>query len=142
MSDLKKAERILRRYDKLLRVRHSLTEPTILIERKTFVGRIGALMAGGEDYLPDSGYRREHGHVHVAAVHESVFDVRVMLDSLKTADTWKWGESLADRIERQEATRAADKKRARQSDMRYKAAQLFDTYVTKHKQRIYGGLPS
>jgi hypothetical protein len=135
--NLHKAERLLRRYDKLLRVRHSLTEPVILIERKTFVGRIGALMAGGEDYLPDSGYRREHGHVHVAAVHESVFDARVMLDSLKQADTWKWGESLADRIERQEIQQAATKRRNRESDMRYKAAQLFDSYVTKYKQRIY-----
>lgn len=140
--DLARAERYLRRYDKLLRLRHSQTAPEILIERKTFVGRIGAVMLGGIPYLPDSGYRREWGHVHVAAVHESVFDVRVMLDSLKRADTWKWGESLADRIERKERMAELDLKRTRESDMRYHAAQLFDNYVNKYKQRIYGGLPA
>jgi hypothetical protein len=139
--NLKRAERYLRRYDRLLRLRHSQTEPEILVERKTFVGRLGAMMTGGLPYLPDSGYRREWGHVHVAAVHEEIFDPSILLASLKLADTWKWGESLADRVERRERMAELDKKRTRESDMRYKAAQLFDNYVWKYKQRIAGGLP-
>lgn len=138
--DLGVAERRLRRYDKLLRLRHSLVGPNILVERKTYVGRIGALLPDGEAYLPDSGYRKEWGHVHVAAIHEDVFDPVALLDSLKLADTWHWGESRADKIEREDAMKAADKKRNRESELRYRAANLWSNYVRKYKQRIYGGL--
>jgi len=136
---LQHAERYLRRYDKLLRLRHSADQPTILVERKTSVGRIGARNpATGRDYeFQDSGARRELGHVHVAAIHQDVFDVRTLLESLKLADTWKWDEPLVDKIEKRERMAEADKKRKRESDLRYKAAEVFSRYVTKFKQRAY-----
>src|SRR6267142_7105248 len=97
MHKLEKAERYLRRDDKAIRLRWSMQQPyTILLERKTFVGRIGALLPNREVYLPDSGYRREWGHVHVATIPVESFFPMLLREALQQSDTWKWERSLAD----------------------------------------------
>lgn len=136
-ADLRSAERTLRRYDKALRLRESLVGPTVLIERKTYRGQIGATLPGGHPYLPDSGARKELGHVHVGAIHWDAFDARTLLDSLKTADTWGRGKKpLWQRVQEADDAKAITKRRTRQDEIRYRASQLFDSYVWKYNQRV------
>lgn len=136
-ADLRRAESRLRHYDKALRLRHSLSHPLILVERKTARGRIGATMVGGMNYLPDSGARRELGHVHVAAIPDHSFEGEALLDSLKAADTWSRGKKpLWQRVEEEEAERKMRSKQTRIDTLRYKSSNLFDSYVWRYKQRV------
>lgn len=138
-TELARAQRRLRRYDNALRLRFAMQTPaTVLIERKTFPGRIGATMFNGEDYLPDSGYRREHGHVHVGALPCYAFDYTNLRESLQAADTWRRSRafSLGDDLTAREASEKERKQRVQTDMMRYRASSLFDRYVWKYKQRV------
>lgn len=132
-ADLRRAQRFLRRYDNALRLRHSQLDPHILVERKTFRGLIGANIP--DPTLLDSGIRRELGHVHVAAIHDSLFDLMPLFEALKSADSWKKAP-LADRVEARERQAELSRKRRISDDLRYKAANLFDNYVWRYKQRV------
>jgi len=134
---LVQAERVLRRRDKALRLRYSLEQPgTILIERKTFVGRIGATLKG-KDYAPDAGYRREVGHVSVGALTARSFDAGVLREALEASDSWRGDRPTYHMAEAQQAASEAQKRRTRQDLIRYKTQELWSTYVTKYKQRVY-----
>ena len=136
-ADLKHAEVFLRRDDKALRLRVSTDRPDwILVERKTFRGRIGKRLVIGGMFLPDAGIRAELGHVLVAQLPADSFDVRALRESLHAADTWKRGEPLWASLERQETQEKARKKLARQDAIRYRTSELFDKYVWTYKQRV------
>lgn len=138
--DLSTYERLLRRDDRALRLRMSMESARILIERKTFRGRIGALLPGGLPHPPDGGRRREEGHVLVASVRPDQFFFNELRDSLREADTWRRWDRNADpswrRLEDEEQRRERERRFRRQMDARYHASQLFDRYTWKHKQRI------
>lgn len=135
-SDLSRAERLLRRDDKALRLRFSLEDGgKILIERKTFRGRIGALGPGGLEWRPDTGYRREHGLVAVASVPSDGFVLGDLRMALRAADTWK-KDPLWRRVEEQDEMRRAKKKLDRKDNIRYKTSELFDRYMWRSKARV------
>jgi hypothetical protein len=134
---LARAERLLRQDDKALRLRHSLEGPNILVERKTFRGRIGSVSKQlGTVWAPDGGARRELGHVLVATIHRDTFDVHVLRDALRSADSWRYEEPSWKRAEESDARRKAAQVRTRKDGMRYKASNLYDNYVWKYKSRV------
>lgn len=141
LSELRQAERRIRRHDRALRLRYSLEQPgTILIERKTFRGRIGSVGPGGLTWTPDAGYRREWGHLPVASVRAEWFDPVALEDALKAADTWRRWDADADplwkRVEDAEERERAARWRRHRDTIRYKASELFDRYVWRYKQRV------
>lgn len=134
---LSKAEQLLRQDDKALRLRHSLEGPYILVERKTFRGRIGSISPQlGRDWAPDAGARRELGHVLVASIPRNAFDVRVLRESLRAADTWRASKPLWQRVEEAEEAKRRRVVLARKDGLRYKSSEVFDRYVWKYKQRV------
>jgi len=140
-DDLSRAERRLRSYDRALRLRVSQEqENTILLERKTFRGVIGNTGPQNLLWRPDTGHRKEEGHVVVGSVHAAVFEVEDLLDALKHADTWqRWSRNavpLWRQVEEREAREKAARVRTRQDTLRYKSSELFDRYVWKYRQRI------
>lgn len=138
---LQRYERLLRRDDPALRLRQSYENDRVLVERKTFRGRIGAMLPGGLPHTPDGGRRREEGHVLVAHLPRAQFHFADLRAALKAADTWRrWdrnADNLADTLEARESRQRSERRLRRQLDARYHASNLFDTYVTKYKQRIY-----
>ena len=107
MSDLSRAERKLRSYDKALRLRRSMQGPLILLERKTYRGRVGSMGPEGIVWTPDIGRRHEEGHVLVKQIEPEKFNVNRLLQHLQAADTWKqpgWIEEI-ERRERQAKAR-------------------------------------
>jgi hypothetical protein len=136
-DELRQAERLLRGYDKAIRLRWSLERAgTILIERKVRPGRIGAVLKGGDPYPPDAGYRAEWGYVNVGAVPQDKFDSRLLLDSLKQADSWKLPRPLWAYEEKRDELAMERKKLRRQDALRYRAESLWNNYVWKYKQRV------
>jgi hypothetical protein len=138
---LQRAERRLRRYDKALRLRVSSEQPhTVLIERKTFRGRIGSVGPDGLLWSPDVGRRREEGHVLVGSLPLATVDPGALLDALKYADTWRrWdtrAEPLWRRVEQADEQRRSAQVRARKDGLRYKASELYDRYVWRYGSRV------
>ena len=136
---LSKDERTLRHYDKALRVRRAAHGDLILLERKTYRGRIGSLGPEGIEWLQDAGRRHEEGHVLVTQVGPEKWSVNAILRWLKAADTWKQPGWIT-KIEDDERRAAAHRKFSRSSDMRYKAAETFDRYSWRAKSRVAGGI--
>lgn len=139
MSDLSRDERYLRNYDKALRLRRSMQGPLILVERKTYRGRVGSIGPEGLVWTPDIGRRHEEGHVLVKQIEPEKWNVRRLLDHLKAADSWKQ-PGWIEQIERRERQAKARQRFNRQSDIKQKAADTFDRYVWTNKQRVFGGL--
>lgn len=139
MSDLSRAERKLRSYDKALRLRRSMQGDLILLERKTSRGRIGSIGPDGIEWTPDVGRRREEGHVLVKQIAPELFTVGRLLDYLKAADTWKQ-PGWIEKMEREERLAKEHRKSSREADMRYRASQVFDRFVWTNKQRVFGGI--
>jgi hypothetical protein len=140
-SDLRHAERSLRQYDKALRLRFAMEQPaTVLVERKTRRGRIGALGPDGLEWSPDIGYRYEWGHMPVASVPAAGFDQQDLLAALKAADTWqRWDQHARPRwrtVEERDERMRERRRQSRQADLRYKASEFFDTYAWKHRMRV------
>lgn len=134
---LHQAERLLRQDDKALRLRFSAEGPNILVERKTFRGRIGSVSSQlGQPWQPDAGARRELGHVLVATIARDAFDVGVLRESLRSADTWRSTKPLWQRVEEAEEARKKRVVLARKDGLRYKSSEVFDRYVWKYKQRV------
>jgi hypothetical protein len=134
---LVQAEQYLRHDDKAIRLRRSLEGPNILVERKTFRGRYGAHSAQlGADWNPDSGARRELGHVLVATIHRDLFNLHELRASLQAADSWRQSTPHWKRVEDAEATKKAQAVRSRKDGLRYKASELFDRYSWKMKSRV------
>jgi len=129
-------ERTLRQYDKALRLRASQEGPEILLERKTFRGRIGALGPAGTAWRPDTGRRREEGHVLVLSIHPSEFHVQRLQDALRASDTWRHTVPLWKRADEADNVAKQRLRRARSDGLRYKASELFDRYVWRYKQRV------
>ncbi len=136
---LDKAERILRAYDKALRLRRSMQGDLILVERKTYRGRIGSIGPEGLEWTPDIGRRHEEGHVLVLHVAPERFSPYSLLRHLQAADTWKQ-PGWIEKIERQERLAKDHRKVSRMSDIKDKAAATFDRYVWQNKQRVFGGI--
>jgi hypothetical protein len=130
------AERLLRRYDKALRLRKSFESDTLLLERKTFRGRIGSIGPEGLVWSKDVGRRREEGHLLLLSIHRDEFDVSRLLTALRQADTWKQDVPMWRQVEEHDERVAEAKVRRRKDFIRYKASNLFDNYVWRHKQRI------
>ena len=139
MSDLSRAESTLRAYDKALRLRRSMQGDLILVERKTYRGRIGSRGPEGIEWTPDIGRRHEEGHVLVCHVAPEKFTTASLLKHLKAADTWKQ-PGWIEKIERDERMAKAHRKVSRLSDIKDKAASTFDRYVWSTKSRVAGGL--
>lgn len=139
MSDLSRAERTLRGYDKALRLRRSMQGDLILVERKTYRGRIGSTGPEGLAWTPDIGRRHEEGHVLVCHVAPEKFRVHSLLKHLQAADTWKQ-PGWIEKIERDERMAKEHRKVSRLSDIKDKAASTFDRYVWQNKQRVFGGI--
>jgi len=134
---LARAEQYLRRDDKALRLRASQEGPNVLVERKTFRGSYGAHSVQlGADWSPDSGSRRELGHVLVATIHRDTFDVGVLRESLRAADTWRRSAPHWRQVEDADAQKKAQVVRSRKDGLRYKASNLYDNYVWKYKSRV------
>jgi len=141
-DELAKAESFLRRYDKALRLRFSIEQPyTVLIERKTFRGRIGALLkTEGVDYAPDAGYRQEVGHIPIASMRASDFDQVQLLEALKSIDTWRRDEPMWRTLDKRDGDHGqyehARRRMRRQSMLTERTGGLWDRYVWKYKQRV------
>lgn len=138
---LSRQQAYLRRYDRALRLRVSHEQQeTVLVERKTFCGKYGTMAPGSVLWSPDTGRRKEEGHVAVASIQVQCFNLQDLVDSLREADTWqRWNRDykpLWQRVEEREARAKLDRRIDRQEELRYRASQLFDRYVWKHKQRI------
>jgi len=129
-------ERQLRSYDKALRLRKSFESDTVLLERKTFVGRIGSIGPGGMEWSKDVGRRREEGHILILSINRNELDITRLLDELKRADTWKFKVPLWKQVEDSEERVKISKVRARQDILRYKASELFDRYSWKYGARV------
>src|SRR5262245_40539065 len=148
-AELRKAESYLRQDDKALRLRYSLEQPyTILVERKTFVGRVGSTSRAGFACLPDAVYRRESGLLPVCSIPSSQFHVQSFREALQAADTWRKDRPLwrrveeADAVDEQGKTAEQRAKRQRRQDyLRYKSSELFDEYVWRAKSRISTHVP-
>jgi hypothetical protein len=141
MHWLERAERHLRSYDKALRLRRAHDDkPELLVERKTFRGRYGSIGPGGLVWLPDSGRRREEGHVLVCSVPRDIFVAADLLDTLRAADLWRTYDQSAEpewrRVERADDRIKQQRINHRRDFNRYKASEIFDRYVWKHKQRV------
>ena len=141
MNTLRSAEKFLRKYDRAIRLRYAMEYPnTILIERKTRRGRIGAMLPDGLEPTPDAGYRMEWGHVAVASVRSSNFCAFSLLEALKAADTWKkWDRNAQPHwkgVEDREAQEKSRKKAARLDGLRYKSSELFDRYCWRYGARV------
>ena len=130
------AERQLRTYDKALRLRKSFESDTVLLERKTFVGRIGSIGPGGMEWSKDVGRRREEGHILILSINRDELHIPLLLDALKQADTWKFKVPLWKQVEDSDERVKLSKQRMRQDIIRYKSSELFDRYVWKYKQRV------
>lgn len=129
-------EQRLRRYDKALRLRESVEDPyKLLLERKTFRGRIGSHIPGGDSWTPDMGRRKEEGHVFIGSFPRSVSILQV-LDELRNADTWKRDRPLWRIVEEADDRRKAHRKAMRSEDIRYRTTELFDRYCWKMKSRV------
>jgi hypothetical protein len=135
-DQLKRAERLLRRDDKALRLRFSLEAPIILIERKTFRGRYGSHGPEGIDWRPDAGYRRENGHVPVASIPVGAFDLSDLQASLRAADTWRRAQPLWRQAQDADDARKRKQKLDRSDNIRYKTSEFWDRYVWKQKSRV------
>lgn len=140
LSDLRIVQSHFRRYDNALRLRVSAEEASVvLIERKTYRGRIGSFGPGGVDWQPDYGRRKEEGHVLVGSIHAGAFDEACLLDALKEADTWgRWDSNtkpLWQRVEEADEAKKAAKVRARKEGLRYKSSEFYDRFVWKMKSR-------
>lgn len=134
---LAQAEQYLRRDDRALRLRPSLEGPNILVERKTFRGRVGTVSPQlGTHWSPDGGIRRELGHVLVATIHREAFDAEVLRSSLREADTWRRSTPHWQRVEEQDAREKAQKVRTRKDGIRYKTENLWNTYAWRSKARV------
>lgn len=140
-SELRRAERKLREYDKALRLRYSaLRASTLLLERKTFRGRIGRCLPGGDAYDLDGGRRREEGHVLIASLPDKGFNVSQLLDTLRARDTWRHAKPLWQRVEEREAYLNATQKISKSNDNMHKAAEFWNRYAWSTKSRVAGGL--
>jgi hypothetical protein len=140
-ADLKHAQVILRHLDKALRLRYAIMEPyTIIIERKTFRGRIGALLRGVPYEDQDAGFRAENGHVSVASIRSSFWNTADIRDALMAADSWRRDRPLWQELDERDGDRgqyARARARAKRQDMiRYKTSELFDRYVWRYRQRV------
>lgn len=139
-SDLDAAQQFLRRDDPALRLRFAAESPDVLIERKTFRGRVGSVGPDGLDWPVDSGRRREEGHVLVASIPRADFDPRTVRAALQEADTWrKWESRSRPRhldVEEAESRRKAHRRLSRQSDTHQRVADMYDRYVWKYKSRV------
>lgn len=134
---LNQAERLLRQDDKALRLRFSAEGPHILVERKTFRGRIGSVSPQlGRPWAPDAGARRELGHVLVATIARDAFNVGVLRESLRAADSWRQSKPLWQRVEEAEEAKKRRVVLARKDGLRYKASEVFDRYVWNTKSRV------
>jgi hypothetical protein len=134
---LLQAEQYLRRDDKALRLRHSQEGPNILVERKTFRGQYGVVSKQlGRDWAPDSGCRRELGHVLVATIHRDLFNLHELRESLLAADSWRQDTPHWKRVEEADERKKAQAVRTRKDGLRYKASELFDRYSWKMKSRV------
>jgi hypothetical protein len=111
----------------------------ILVERKTYRGRIGSIGPEGLEWTPDIGRRHEEGHVLVCHIAPEKFRVHALLKHLKAADTWKQ-PGWIQKIEDDERRAKEHRKFSRSSDMKYKAGEVFDRYVWQNKQRVFGGI--
>jgi hypothetical protein len=129
-------EKILRQYDKALRLRQSFESDVYLLERKTFRGRIGSIGPEGLTWSKDVGRRREEGHLLIMSIHRDEFDVRRLLDSLRRADTWKHDKPLWQQVEEADDQKKARKKLKRSDIIRYKTENLWNNYVWRNKQRV------
>ena len=143
MESLQQAERVLRRYDKALRLREDGL--VLRIERKTFRGRIGANRTdGGGPWPREIGRRYEEGHVPVGTVSREDLDSRLILQELQAVDTWRrWDRNarpLSVEAEEAESRKRSQQVRTRRDGLLHKAGDLFDRYVWKEKQRVFGGL--
>jgi hypothetical protein len=133
--DLRKAELYLRRDDKALRLRESLEGRNILLERKTKRGVIGSIGPGGLVWRPDSGRRREEGHVLVMSIEREDFDPRRLRQALQRADTWKNPDWIRD-LERRDDQKKSQRVKTRKDTIRYKASELYDRYSWKMGERV------
>jgi hypothetical protein len=139
-SDLKTAQTILRRDDPAIRLRFAAETPDVLIERKTFRGRVGSKAPDGLDWPVDSGRRREEGHVLVATLPRQAFDVREVRQALQERDTWRKYE-LRSRprhleIEEAESRAKAHRKLSRHQDNWAFSAERYDHFVWGAKSRV------
>ena len=143
-AELKRAEYVLRQDDKALRLRMSMENPFVLVERKTFRGRVGCYGPNGLVWLPDAGRRREEGHVPVATIHKDWFSLNDLRYSLRVADSWRrWDHNarpMADLAHELDEQKAAKTKADRSDNLRYKTNELYDRFVWKMKSRIAGGI--
>lgn len=129
-------EKILRRYDKALRLRESTEDPyLLLLERKTFRGRIGSQIPGGGNWTPDMGRRKEEGHVFIGSFPRSL-PIQQVLAELQGVDTWKRDRPLWQRVEEEDNRRKAHRKAMRTEDIRYRTTELFDRYMWRSKARV------
>lgn len=139
-SDLARAEKLLRRDDKAIRLRFSREGPNVLVERKTFRGTLGAVAPGGYKYLPDAGRRHEEGHLPVCSLPREGFSLRDLRDSLRAADSWRmWDSSsrpLWRRVEEAEDSAKSRIVRARKDNLRYKAEEVWNRYAWTSKSRV------
>jgi hypothetical protein len=139
-SDLARAQTWLRRDDPAIRLRFAAETPDVLIERKTFRGRIGSVAPSGLEWPVDSGRRREEGHVLVASVPRRVFDAQAVRAALQAADTWrKWEHRSRPRhldIEEAESRRKAERKFSRQQDTRYRVVEAWDRWAWSTGSRV------
>lgn len=139
-SEVRQAEKFLRRDDKALRLRVDEQHPHILlIERKTFRGRIGKMLMGLPFPQKAAGRRREEGHVFVAHLIAVGVNARDLRHQLQAADTWRHKNRLWQRVESQDLLYSGSKAISKMQEHEHRASQLFDRYVWKHKQRV--GVP-
>lgn len=130
--NLARAEQYLRRDDKALRLRESQDHPgMILVERKTFRGRIGATCSLGRD----EGRCQEEGHRHVCSLPALDFSPHLLREALQASDSWKT-PGWIDELERRERVAKEHRRQSRLSDLRYKGAAVFDRYAWQSKSRI------
>lgn len=118
-------------------MRFSLDTADILIERKTFRGRVGALLKGADYPTMDAGYRREWGHVPVATIAPVYFNLPSLAATLQETDSWRGDRPHWVDVEARESRTVAEKKRQRQELVRYRTEELWNRYVTQYKQRVY-----
>lgn len=131
-----KGEKLLRTYDKALRLRYSQESPNVLLERKTFCGRIGSVGPEGLIWLPDIGRRREEGHLLIMQIHRDEFIPGLLLELLKSSDTWKGDVPLWRRVEDADERIKRLKQKRRSDIIRYKSEDLWNKYVWKYRQRV------
>jgi len=129
-------EQVLRQYDKALRLRKSFESDVILLERKTFRGRIGSVGPEGLTWSKDVGRRREEGHLLIMSIHRDEFSVNRLLMALRQADTWKHEKPLWKQVEDADEQTKLRKRRNRSDIIRYRTSELFDKYCWTYRQRV------